>query len=184
MPSTDSITVLNRVLAILERSFPQYMRYARPYIPAGRESIMQTIEQIAAGEDALAERVCEYVSDAGGLPDHGEFPIQYTDTHDLSIDFLVCEAIDNLKQNVEDLQQSVDDLRQAAGGQSLAAEALGMTKAHLEMLQPLATGGGASTKMGATPAYANDAPVSTEAAGIPHRQEERKLAAGEPHSPR
>ena len=58
-----------------------------------------------------------------------------------------------------------------------------MTKAHLEMLQPLARGGGASTKFGATPAYANDAPISTEAAGIPHRQEERKLAAGEPHSP-
>jgi hypothetical protein len=74
-------------------------------------------------------------------------------------------------------------LRQAPAGQSFAAEALGMTKAHLEMLQPLAAGGGASTKIGATPAYANDAPVSIQAAGIPHRQEERKLAAGEPHSP-
>jgi bacterioferritin (cytochrome b1) len=183
MPTNDTINVLNRVLAILERSFPQYMRYARPYIPAGRENIVQTIEQLTASEDALAERVARQVFEAGGLPDHGEFPIDFTDTHDLSIDFLVCEAIDCLKQNVEDLQQCVDYLRQAPAAQSLAAEALGMTKAHLDMLQPLASGAGASTKIGATPAYANDAPVSTEVAGIPHRQEERKLAAGEPHSP-
>jgi hypothetical protein len=144
---------------------------------------MQTVEQITASEDALAERVARQVFEAGGLPDHGEFPIEYTDTHDLSIDFLICEAIDCLKQNADDLQRCVEDLRQAAAAQSLAAEALGMTKAHLEMLQPLASGTGASTKIGATSAYANDAPVSTEAAGIPHRQEERKLAAGEPHSP-
>src|SRR5436190_167089 len=155
MPSNDSITVLNRVLAILERSFPQYMRYARPYIQAGRENIMQTIEQITASEDALAERVARQVFEAGGLPDHGEFPIEYTDTHDLSIDFLVCEAIDNLQQNVKDLQQCVDDLRQAPAAQTLAAEALGMTKAHLEMLQPLATLTRASTKLGSTPTYAN-----------------------------
>src|SRR4051794_27733397 len=179
MPHNDTISVLNRVLAILERSFPQYLRYARPYIPAGRENIMQTIEQIAAGQDALARRVAEQVFDAGGLPDHGDFPIEFTDTHDLSIDFLVCEAVDCLKQNIEDLQQCTSELRQGPAAQSLAAEALGMTKAHLELLQPLTTRTGASTKLGAKPAYANDAPLSTEAAGIPHRQEERKLAAGE-----
>src|SRR3954466_8247820 len=113
MPHNDTISVLNRVLAILERSFPQYMQYARPYIPAGRENIMQTIEQITASEDALAERVARQVFEAGGLPDHGEFPIEYTDTHDLSIDFLVCEAIDCLKQNAGDLQYCVEQLRQA-----------------------------------------------------------------------
>ncbi len=36
MSSIDTIHVLNRVLEILERSFPQYLRYARPYIPPGR----------------------------------------------------------------------------------------------------------------------------------------------------
>jgi hypothetical protein len=33
MPSPDTINVLNRVLEILERSFPQYLLYARPYVP-------------------------------------------------------------------------------------------------------------------------------------------------------
>src|SRR3954470_23631773 len=183
MPSPDTITVLNRVLEILERSFPQYMRYARPYVPPGRENIMQTIEQIVAGQDALAERVSQHIFESSGLPDHGDFPIEYTDTHDLAIDYLLQEAIDCTKQDIGDLEQCVDSLRLAPAAQLLASEALGMTKGHLELLSKLATSGTASTKLGATPMFANDAPISKEAAGVPHRQEERKRLAGDPNAP-
>jgi len=137
MPSTDTIDVLNRVLAILERSFPQYLQYARPYIPPGRENIMQTIEQIAAGQDSLAQRVAQQVFESGSLPDHGDFPIEFTDTHDLSIDFLLKEAVDCLTQDVADLDNFVNALRLAPAAQSVAAEALGMTKGHLELLKAL-----------------------------------------------
>jgi hypothetical protein len=148
MPSSDTINVLNRILEILERSFPQYMRYARPYVPPGRENIMQTIEQIVRGQDALAERVSQHVFESSGLPDHGDFPIEFTDTHDLGIDFLLQEAIDCTKQSIGDLEQSVDSLRLAPAAQSLASEALGMTKGHLELLQKLTTGGAAPAKVG------------------------------------
>jgi hypothetical protein len=139
MPSSDTTSVLNRVLAILERSFPQYLLYARPYVPAGRENIMQTMEQIVAGQNRLAERVYQQIFESGGLPDHGEFPIEFTDTHDLSIDFLLQEAIDCLKQDVSDLSECADKLRLSPAAQSLAAEAVGMTKGHLELLQQLTT---------------------------------------------
>jgi hypothetical protein len=183
MPSSDSNVVLNRVLVLLERSFPQYLRWARPYIPTGREIIMPTIHQIVAGADTLAERVSRQIFESGGLPDHGDFPIEFTDAHDLSIDFLVNEAVDCLKADVSDLQQCSDLLRLAPPAQSLASEAVGLVKGHLDLLKNLATGGTASTKLGATPAYANDAPVSKEASGTPHRQEERKRLAGEANAP-
>jgi hypothetical protein len=183
MPSSDSINVLNRVLVLLERSFPQYLRYARPYIPPGCENIMQTIHQIVAGADALAERVSRQIFESGGLPDHGDFPIEFTDTHDLSIDFLVNEAVDCLKADVVDLQQCSDLLRLAPPAQSLASEAVGLVKGHLDLLKNLASGGTASTKLGATPMFAIDAPASKTASGTPHRQEQRKLVAGDPHSP-
>jgi hypothetical protein len=109
---------------------------------------MKTIEQIVAGQDALAERVSQHVFESSGLPDHGDFPIEYTDTHDLGIDFLLQEAIDCTQQSVGDLEQSVDSLRLAPAAQSLASEALGMTKGHLELLQKQATGGAASIKVG------------------------------------
>jgi hypothetical protein len=183
MPSSDTINALNHVLAILERSFPQYLRFARPYIPPGRENVMQTIDQITAGADALAERITQQIYDSAGLPDHGDFPIEFTDSHDLAIDYLVDEAIDGLKQDVADLEECAGRLRLAPAAQALASEAVGLVKGDLELLQKCASGTTAPTKLGATPMYANDAPVSEEAAGVPHRQEERKLAAGEPNSP-
>jgi hypothetical protein len=156
MPSIDTIDTLNRVLAILERSFPQYLRWARPYIPAGRENFMQTNETIATGQDLLAERVAQQVFEAGGLADHGEFPIEFTDTHDLDIDFLIAEAIDCLKQDITELTQCVDALRLAPAAQSLASEALGLTKGHLELLQKLPVDPAASTVVTAQPARDNN----------------------------
>ncbi len=135
MPSTDTINVLNRVLELLERSFPQYMLYARPYVPPGREGIMKTIEQIVAGQDALAERVSQHIFESAGLPDHGDFPIEFTDTHDLGIDFLLQEAIDCGRQDILDLEKCADVLRLAPSAQFLASEALGLAKGNLELLE-------------------------------------------------
>lgn len=159
MPAPDSISILNRVLAILERSFPQYLRYARPYIPAGREDVMQTIEQIASGADALAERVTQQVFQSGRLADHGNFPIEFTDTHDLSIDYLLQEAIDCVTQDVAELEDCTNALRSEPAAQSLSAEALGLVKGHLEMLKKAAGGAVNTTKFGPTVAHTNDAPA-------------------------
>jgi len=156
MPSDDTIDTLNRVLEILERSFPQYLRWARPYIPPSRGNVMPTIETIVAGQDALAERVSQHVSESGGLPDHGDFPIEFTDTHDLDIDLLVQEAIDCLQQDIADLEGCVDALRLAPAAQSLASEALGLTKGHRELLEKLPLDPAASTLRGPQPALDNN----------------------------
>ena len=118
---------------------------------------MQTIEEIVAGQDALAERVSEHIFESGGLPDHGEFPIEFTDTHDLEIDFLIQEAIGYQKQDIADLEECVDALRLAPAAQSLAAEALGMAKGHLESLEELHVDPTASTVIGrGEPAFDNN----------------------------
>jgi hypothetical protein len=145
MPSSDTIDVLDRVLVILRRSFPQYLKFARPYIPAGRENVMETIDEIVAGQDALAARVAEHIFESGSLPNYGKFPIEFTDTHDLEIEFLIEEAIGYQKQDIADLAQCVDELRLSPAAQSLAAEALGMAKGHLESLEELPVDPTAST---------------------------------------
>jgi hypothetical protein len=157
MPSVDTIEILNRVLVLLQRSFPQYLRYARPFIPAGRENVMETIEEIVAGKDALAERVSQYIFESGGLPDPGRFPIEFTDTHDLEIDFLIREAIDYQTEDIANLEECVDLLRLAPAAQSLAAEALGMAKGQLESLEELPIDPAASTVIrNGAPALDND----------------------------
>lgn len=183
MPSSDTVDILNRVLVLLMRSFPQYLRYARPYVPPGREAVMETIDEIIAGQEALAERIGQFIFEAGGLPDHGKFPIEFTDAHDLQIDFLIREAIGYQKQDITDLEECVERLRLAPAAQSLAAEALGMAKGHLESLEEIAAQGQPAATLGGAQAFANDPPVAADLAGAPHRQEPRKLAAGDPKSP-
>jgi hypothetical protein len=157
MPSRESIDALNRVLAILLRSFPQYLRFARPYIPAGRESVWETVEEISAAQDALAERIGRVIVESGGLPDPGQFPIAFTDTHDLSIDYLVEEAIGYQRQDIADLQHCAESLALSPAAQSLAAESVGMAKGHLESLEDLHVNPGAATIVrNGPPAYAND----------------------------
>ena len=68
--SADAVEVLNRVLVTLRRSFMQYLRYARPFTPPGREQAIETIHKIAEAQDALAERVFDAVVRSGGLPEH------------------------------------------------------------------------------------------------------------------
>lgn len=158
MASSDTIDVLDRVLVILRSSFPQYLQYARPHIPAGRENVMETIEEIVGGQNALASRVSEYIFDSGALPEKARFPIEFTDTHDLEIEFLIEEAIGYQKQDIADLAQCVDELRLSPAAQSLAAEALGMAKGHLESLEELPVDPAASTVIrgGGLPAHDND----------------------------
>jgi hypothetical protein len=183
MPSSDTIEILNRVLVLVMRSFPQYLRYAKPYIPPGRENVLDTISDIVSSQDRLADRIGRYITDSGTLPDPGRFPIEFTDTHDLAVDFLIREAIGYQRADIANLQQCVEALRLAPAAESLAAEALGMAKGHLESLQELATPADGSTKFGGARAFANDPPVSADMTEAPHRQEERKLAAGSPDSP-
>ena len=140
------------MLVLLQRSFPQYLQYARPYIPAGRETVSKRSTKSSTGQDGLAERIANFISESGGLPDPGRFPIEFTDTHDLAIDFLIREAIGYQKEDIANLNECVDALRLAPAAQSLAAEALGMAKGHLQSLEELPTNPGAATKFGPTPA--------------------------------
>jgi len=138
MPSADTIDVLNRVLTILRRSFPQYVRYARPYVSSGDEQAVEMFHEIADGQDALAERVNELIVQSGARPDTASFPMEFTDTHDLDVDYLIREAIGYQRQDIADLKQCAESLQLAPAARSVVEEALGMAKGHLESLEELA----------------------------------------------
>lgn len=141
MPASDIVHILNRVLAVLSKSFPQYILFSRPYIPRSRQQVLDTFEEIAADQTMLAERISQCVFDAGGLAQMGAFPMEFTDTHDLSVDHLLREAIRYQHEDIANLQQCRDELTGAATAHALAEEAVGMAKGHLESLEELRTNG-------------------------------------------
>ena len=134
-PATS--VLLNRLLAIVGRSFPQYLLYSRPYIPSGRMSLFEAIEAIAADQNVMVERISRLLSDAHTPARFGEFPMEYTDLHDLDIDFLVGAAAKYQEQDITSIAEIAEQLRLAPAAQSLAEEALGMAKGHLDSLREL-----------------------------------------------
>ena len=104
----------------------------------------EAIKSIAEDQDSLAERVSQQVLRSGGLLDTGEFPMEFTDTHDLGIDFLIDECVGYQQQDIATLESLAATPQLPAAAQSLVGDALTLGKRHLEALKALVAGRGAS----------------------------------------
>ncbi|MCA9261763.1 MAG: hypothetical protein KDA61_21245 [Planctomycetales bacterium] len=138
--TSDTIRLLNRLLAILCKSFPQYLQFSRPYVPAGHDDAMAVVAAVARDQQAMADRISRLIVEADECPRPGEFPMQFTDTHDLSIDWVLKEAVRCQAEDVEAIAAIVDRLQTAPAAKAAAEEALGMAKGHLESLAEVADG--------------------------------------------
>jgi hypothetical protein len=139
--NANPIHLLNRLMAIQSRSLPQYLRYSRPHVPPGRGEVLETLEAVAADQDVMTDRISRMVIDADALPQTGEFPMEFTDLHDLHIDYLVNAAVRYQEEDLAEIQKHVDRLQAAPAAKSLAEECLGLAKGHLDTLRDLAAGG-------------------------------------------
>jgi bacterioferritin (cytochrome b1) len=137
MITIDVIRHLNRLLAIHCRSFIQYLRWARPHVSPGHEEEIDALTAIADDQDGMAERITRLIIDAGALPHSGEFPMEFTDLHDLDIDFLVSAAVKYQEFDLTAIQKIVDGLAAAPAARAIAEESLGMSKGHLDSLREL-----------------------------------------------
>jgi len=142
MSQPQTTLLLNRLLGIVCRSFPQYLQYSRPYIPPGHEDATDAFESIVVDQNGLAERVSQMITDGLSLPRPGEFPMEFTDKHDLGIDFLIQLAIGYQQQDIAAIGELIEQLQLAPAAKALAEEALGMAKGHLDSLRDLAVSGG------------------------------------------
>jgi hypothetical protein len=138
MPQESPANLLNHLLAVVGKSFPQYLRYSRPYLPLGREGVMEIVQTIVHDQDVFTDRIREMVNDLGYPVQRGEFPMAFTDTHDLGIDYQLTVAIEYQEQDIETIGRIVSQLQLVPAAKALAEEALGMAKGHLDTLQELA----------------------------------------------
>jgi hypothetical protein len=134
---------LNRLLTVLERSLPMYLSYASPWTRRGDEKAVQALEHIVAEQKRLAERASELVLEHGPI-DMAEFPIEFLDMHDLSLDFLLSKLVEYQKRDVTALEQCAADLQSDRRAAAVAEEALGAARGQLETLEELRAELGAS----------------------------------------
>ncbi len=131
----STANILNRALSIVARSFPQYVAFARPYVPIGSEAVVDTLDDIAEDQAFMVERIAGAIESAGYIANYGEFPMDFTSKHDLRIDTLLDYAIARQQIDVDVLAVLSEELSTAAASRTLVDETFGMATAHLELLE-------------------------------------------------
>ncbi len=130
--------VLNRLLTILYRSLPMYLTYASPWTHRGDEQAVEVLKRIVEDQRQLSTRVAQYIMEHYGATELGDYPLDFPDTHDLAFDYLLGKLLACQKADVAAIEDCVAWLQGDRQAASLAEEALGSARGHLETLEELA----------------------------------------------
>ncbi len=115
-----------------------YLTYATPWTHHGDERIVEVLRHIVADQKDTCSRIAHYLQQQQTPVNTGDYPMGFTDLHDLSLDYLVSRLIRCQTQDQATIAACVHELSSEPGAHSLAEEALGAARAHLESLQELA----------------------------------------------
>lgn len=133
----ENVDTLNRLLQIVNRSLPMYLADADPWVADPEEPAAVGLRNIVADQRKLAERIADEILDRREQPNPGEFPMAYTDLNDVSLDYLLGELAHRQRRDIAAIEHCVQELNGDPRAHSLAEEALGAAKAHLEQLEEL-----------------------------------------------
>jgi len=138
LPETNAIVRrLNALLQIHSRSLPVYLAYAQPWTPWGGERVIEVLRLVAEDQLRRVDQIANYIQELGDVVVTGAFPMDYTELHDLSADFVLHKAVRQQRQSVERIRQLSQELAADPRAKALAEEALGAAKGHLQTLEEL-----------------------------------------------
>lgn len=137
MASAETIAILNRLVTIHRCSLASYMKFVRPWSGESNGHILETLAAITDDHDQTAHRIASFVLEQGGILATGDFPMEFPGYHDVSLSFLLDQLIARQVSDMDAIKTCVEDLHMTPMAKALAEEALGESKAHLELLEEL-----------------------------------------------
>jgi hypothetical protein len=137
MERSDTVAVLNRILQILCRSLPRYLKDAKPWSRRDQQPVQTALDNLVADQEMYAGRLSELILAENGRPDPGVFPTAFTSIHDLSLDYLLGEVLERLSADLAALRVIAAKLPAGSTLRALADEIVGNVQGHLEILQGL-----------------------------------------------
>ncbi len=138
MSNPETLRQLNRLLTIEFRSLPMYLHDADPWASSSEDVTSDTLANIIADQMQMSQRIAGYIQELDEAPTPGEFPMEFTDLHFLSLDYLRNELLRHQQIAISELEECVAALADDRDARQLAEEALGMERAHLEALEQAA----------------------------------------------
>jgi hypothetical protein len=130
---------LNRLLVVLSRSMPMYLSHAAPWVSYNGDGTREALESLVAGQKRSIERLTQLLQSRRHTIDPGEFPMTFTDLHDLSLGFLLHRLVEHQRHDVQAIEHCVGQLHDDVEGHDLAQEVLADARAHLQKLESLTT---------------------------------------------
>jgi len=140
----DMFATLNRLLQLHSRSLAVYLLECLPWTSLESTSKGATLREIGESQRDMADRIAERIMTLGGVPDLGDFPLNFTGLNDLSLEYLLGVLVKAQRRNVQAISECVAALRDGPEGAVAIAEeahgaALGYLDQLVELTQPAAT---------------------------------------------
>lgn len=134
----STVRTLNQILAIHGSSLPMYLSSAPPHLQYGDEKVWECLRNVIDDQKTMIDKLADYVEELGGTPNHGEFPMDFTGMHDLSVEHIRQNVAERQRCELDWMEQLSESLNDATA-RALAQEAIGAAKAHLESLDECAS---------------------------------------------
>jgi hypothetical protein len=134
---SSTAAIMNRLLALHQRSLPMFLTYAAPWTSTHDLKAVQTLRYLVEDQKRLAARMADYMLERRWRIDNGEFPLEFTGLHDVSLEYLWQKLIDAEKSDIAAIQQCIAGLASDPFARALAEEALGSARGHLESLEEI-----------------------------------------------
>jgi len=132
-----TVDILNRLLGRHMHSLAVYLSSAPPWAAPSDAQALTVLRQIADDQKLMGDRIATAVLDEGGRLQGGEFPMTFTDLHDLGIRYLIPQVVSCQRDDVAAIRSAVEQLRDAPLARAVAEEALGAAQGHLDSLLEL-----------------------------------------------
>jgi hypothetical protein len=137
MPDAYTHRTLNEALVILSRSLPMYLSHAAPWVAFGHDEARHALDRMVADHKDAARRLTELLNGRRHTIDPGEFPMDFTGLHDVSIDYLVKQLIAHQKRLAASLERCAQRLAGDHEGQRILEEVANSSRRHLQALESL-----------------------------------------------
>lgn len=134
----ESQPVLTRLLHREQYSLANYLLYAPPWVPPGREHAWEEVRRIAEAQRANAVRIGRLLVRRHGYAETGLFPVEFTRDNYVSLDYLVPRLVEHQQSLVADIERALGELGRDEEARRMVQTVLDGERKHLDALLALA----------------------------------------------
>ena len=134
MKKTSKIDLLNALVQMHCRSLPMYLASAAPWTTSEQTVGRALLQSIIADQGEIVDKFADVILQRDGIVERGAFPTEFTDLHDLSLDYLMHEMAEKQATNVKAIERATELLAGDDDALELCQRTLGVAKAHLDSL--------------------------------------------------